>query len=201
MNYEKKREKVKVATKTKKETQITEKQTGNWQNVFWVLLEIPLAQGSQVFLQYNISKLQWSNIFRIFISPKSTLKLSVTQWTGKWTTFSYTENTMSIGGPEVSNCIPIHISLQCHHPVHLQSCSLLVSQFFFTAWALPGTRGTLTEKPSFVSAQGRKRIALADHRGLWYKANSGQTTSMTLHVTATQTWYILNRLEPIHFHG
>lgn len=93
--------------KQEKKLKSEKKQTGSWQNVFWVLLEIPLAQGSQVFHQYNTSKLQWSNTFRnIFIFPKSTLKLSISQYTGGLATFSYTKDTMPRGGPEVCTVYP-----------------------------------------------------------------------------------------------
>lgn len=68
---------------------------------------------------------------------------------------------MPIGSPEVRNCIPImvcHISLQCHHPVHLQSCSLPVSQFFSTARAVPGTRGALTENLPLAQFREEKEL-------------------------------------------
>lgn len=93
-----------------------------------MLLEIQMAQSSQDLLQYNTSKLQWSNIFRnTWIFPKSTLKLSVNQHTRKLLISCYTEDTLPIGGPEIYNYTPItgvHIQIQWHYPVYLQSYSL-----------------------------------------------------------------------------
>lgn len=82
----------------KKERNSNQQKTGSWQNVFLALLEIPMAQGHRSFFN-TIPPNSNEAIFEKYLHflPKSTLKLSVSQHTGKLPTFSYTEDTLPIG--------------------------------------------------------------------------------------------------------
>ena len=171
------------------------KQTESWE-VFWVLLELSLAQGSQVLLQYN-SKLQRSNIFRNnFISPMCTLKLSLSQYTGKSGTSRYLAilRTLPVLVSKYGTIYPqwdvtFHFSdiilfifkvvlYQCLSSFSLPELflGLEVNQLTALLWLSSGKRKNCSRCPT---------VDYGTISGLWYKPIPRQTTSTTLYKLST----------------
>lgn len=152
--------KVKLATRARK-LKAEKERKGSWQNAFWVLLEMPLAQGSQARLQYT-SKLQWSNILRKHphlpqVHPHIIFQRTHREMSHVQPHWEHTAHRWSC-----SVHLPTHdgvsLPLQEQHP-RRPSCSPRGPQFFSIARAVPAATGALTESLHWLGSRKKRNCS------------------------------------------